>query len=992
MAESVDHEGHDTDTTRTPADTHVSAELSEIPLNGGSHQNSGNGSVYDPDAQQMVITSLRGQIQELVNQVTQLNNKLVKSYDRVSDLEDELHVTSSQLRTSSIKASQLELERSQHLSALSTGLLVEKSHVTNELNRLMEKATDEAAQRGQAESARADIEKELDDLSANLFNQANTMVAEARFSRHLSERKTEEAETALKTAEEAVCLMQQQMQSLREEKELAEKKAQEMQLSMGKGQWIEPQQDGTNITRSLRLLSSHTPYQEFMLFVAHLRSIHMSTPQPPSMSTLLTLPFLQRLSTEDSEPTVRIDQAHSLNWLSRRSVLTAIYSGQLVVEPLSLNTVVGETIAGISGSGNDVPCALCGSPIFSKDEILSNLGTHSLAIPRSSGAWSNALFKKSQGNPYSGSAPPTPRRSLSLGTPQVYIFRVEVSQTSSITIPALPIQGTPPLSPYISTTSSNSQSSTIYPLCRGGWCLSRLRLTCQLWSFVRNGIVEKVWEEELPAVLPPPRIPVSTEASKPPVLPPRRKGFWGMASALGEKAATWSEAAKKIAPSAQPDQYPPPLKQQLSQETEPKASKEKPELQTKLPPPPPTHPAIVAVHGSAPPHATSLAVAASTTEAAAGSMLPPPPPVPRRSEGRSRAKSPSPHSPEPGPTPQVPSEIGETASSSAPETSKQTLSSSPAPAVTTSSSTSSYHNSPPPVPLRAAGHKRHSSSLAERIPLPDSRPGTPTPVVNGGPPSRPSSPAPGANSTAGASPPPLPRRAAARGASRLGSNVASEPISRPSTPLVYAANTVSEVAESQEEAGEATQLPEVEKVQNNVDSPPSDAVLATETESSSGHALKENGMEGAVNDREGEAGVAAPGTDTQIQTDASTEVMPVLKAPTVKVAGPDGEEKNDDTQGVQTNGHITSNGGEEDSSDASNRTLYGSSKAASPSPFSPAGTDVNVASDPEQQGTEEKEGEDKEIYVGDATWEERTWKELVRLREDMFWARIGGLR
>lgn len=28
-------------------------------------------------------------------------------------------------------------------------------------------------------------------------------------------------------------------------------------------------------------------------------------------------------------------------------------------------------------------------------------------------------------------------------------------------------------------------------------------------------------------------------------------------------------------------------------------------------------------------------------------------------------------------------------------------------------------------------------------------------------------------------------------------------------------------------------------------------------------------------------------------------------------------------------------------------------------------------------------------YVGDGTWEERTWKELTRLREDMFWARMG---
>ena len=31
------------------------------------------------------------------------------------------------------------------------------------------------------------------------------------------------------------------------------------------------------------------------------------------------------------------------------------------------------------------------------------------------------------------------------------------------------------------------------------------------------------------------------------------------------------------------------------------------------------------------------------------------------------------------------------------------------------------------------------------------------------------------------------------------------------------------------------------------------------------------------------------------------------------------------------------------------------------------------------------------LYVGDATWEERTYKELVRLREEMFWARIGAV-
>ena len=254
--------------------------------------------VIDSDAQEMLISSLRGQIQDLFSQVSQLNSKLVKSYDRVSDLEDELHVASANFRSSSVKISQLELERTQHLSALNTGLLVEKSHVTTELNRLMEKATEEAAQRGQAESARLAIEKELDDLSASLFDQANTMVAEARFAKHLSERKVDDAERALKSAEEAIQLMQVQVQSMQAEKEEMEKKSQKMVMVMSKGKWVERRHDDASI--SLRLLSSHAPYQDFLVFISHLRVLHPTSPSPPAMTTLLPLPFLARLLNEDS--------------------------------------------------------------------------------------------------------------------------------------------------------------------------------------------------------------------------------------------------------------------------------------------------------------------------------------------------------------------------------------------------------------------------------------------------------------------------------------------------------------------------------------------------------------------------------------------------------------------------------------------------------------------------------------------------------------------
>jgi hypothetical protein len=251
----------------------------------------------DRDAQELVITSLRTQVQDLVSQVTELNNKLVKSYDRVSDLEDDLHVTSSTLRSSSVKISELELERSQHLSALNTGLLVEKAHVTSELTRLMEKATEEAARRGQAESARSDIEKDLDDVSAALFDQANTMVAEARWGRAQSDRKAEEAERALREAEDAVRLMQQELQALQGEKEAAERRMEGMSAAMGKGKWIERASLPAN---AHHLLTSHVSYQEFLSLLSHLRALRVTSPQPPSISSLLGLPFIARLQLEDT--------------------------------------------------------------------------------------------------------------------------------------------------------------------------------------------------------------------------------------------------------------------------------------------------------------------------------------------------------------------------------------------------------------------------------------------------------------------------------------------------------------------------------------------------------------------------------------------------------------------------------------------------------------------------------------------------------------------
>ncbi|KAI0162186.1 hypothetical protein GGR57DRAFT_489904 [Xylariaceae sp. FL1272] len=76
-----------------------------------------------------------------------------------------------------------------------------------------------------------------------------------------------------------------------------------------------------------------------------------STPLPP----LKDSKFYKRVLAEDIEPTLRLDIAPGLSWLARRSVLSAMTEGNLVVEPIPANG----PFASIS-KPQYYPCSLCG--------------------------------------------------------------------------------------------------------------------------------------------------------------------------------------------------------------------------------------------------------------------------------------------------------------------------------------------------------------------------------------------------------------------------------------------------------------------------------------------------------------------------------------------------------------------------------------------------------------------------------------------------------
>ena len=82
-----------------------------------------------------------------------------------------------------------------------------------------------------------------------------------------------------------------------------------------------------------------------------------SSTTTPALPHLKETKFYKRVLTEDIEPTLRLDTAPGLSWLARRSVLTSMTEGSLVVEP---------TPATATGRFGKIirlelyPCALCG--------------------------------------------------------------------------------------------------------------------------------------------------------------------------------------------------------------------------------------------------------------------------------------------------------------------------------------------------------------------------------------------------------------------------------------------------------------------------------------------------------------------------------------------------------------------------------------------------------------------------------------------------------
>ncbi|WFC94545.1 hypothetical protein MBRA1_001177 [Malassezia brasiliensis] len=454
---------------------------------------------------------------DLRNQVTSLNGKLVTSFNRISDLEDELSIAHNRILAHTTQIAELHKEREQHLFALNTGLLVEKAHVTAEMQRMMDRVLDETAQRGKAESDKTRIEAELEELSASLFNEANKMVAVERLERARAEEKSAQLQASLLDTERVLAEQQEMLKNLQLqlEKRVPEEVPPEEPISK-----TEPPPAPLDRTLYVQI----QPYQEFIAFIRYLRSLqhqldpyvrlhqrgldwtldpsitqsvgmgggiggvvspalsgqstpvrHKDYPHLPAsaeqlvqLSNQTSLPFIRRAQEEDTEPCLRFNHAPGLNWLSRRQASSAMLDGSLVIEPIFAGGVIQDEakIRAEYGHLPPTPCAMCGLSLV-------NLTSYVNPAPTDTGATKDGQHRRSLPSLFQSL-----RRSVShIDRPGSEAhdsgssFEANAVNTSRLPIPTH----------YFRVSDSSSK----YLVCTQ-YCLQRLRAVYGFWMFVRT--------------------------------------------------------------------------------------------------------------------------------------------------------------------------------------------------------------------------------------------------------------------------------------------------------------------------------------------------------------------------------------------------------------------------------------------------------------------------------------------------------------------------
>lgn len=280
-------------------------------------------------------------------QVSSLSTQLIESIDKQSHLEEQL------LQARKVIASQR--ESLQNYEDLRQQLEQAESNLKSERSQNIKIQEELQAARSGKLTAEGEIDrlnKEVEDLTASLFDEANNMVADARRETHSVQVKNsklaeqlQEKETLLETLEIQLKNLKKVLYNLEEEsndrlKSNQASVAAEDSVASSSESALEKTMNALNGTASPPSPALFSPllkslrydlvlYNEFLKFIAALpqcASIRDST----SYSKLL-----RRLIHDEIQPVLRLDNASGIGWYLRRNLMSLMIDGSIVVEPVS---------------------------------------------------------------------------------------------------------------------------------------------------------------------------------------------------------------------------------------------------------------------------------------------------------------------------------------------------------------------------------------------------------------------------------------------------------------------------------------------------------------------------------------------------------------------------------------------------------------------------------------------------------------------------------
>jgi hypothetical protein len=433
---------------------------------------------------------------DLNQEVATLSTKLINAINHQTILDDTLSDTRHELETARARIKELEGTNAHQREILAGDVWVRRSAVDLEKRELQAKVAEERAKRTETDREKKKIEQELENLTAALFEEANKMVIRAKEEAQMEHdaigRKNDQLKAQLADSESLLKSQQEQLSEL--------KNVMELMLTERDDQTTNPTAPSSPGFAKFDMREEEHITSETPLSTPHTETL---TPAPPTSFHHLIQPVLRfdLASYDDFVTLARLSKQRSGSRVSSGSL------GGLNMASIGLGGSTSSAHVSNGSTSSLVMAAHANSSAPQSPNTPGSPATHA-PIPtlRETRFFKRVLTEDIE---------PTLRLDMAPGLSWLARRSVTTAITEgTLVVEPIPTNGflasisKPQLNPcslcgdsrrdqiYLRThrfRTSEQESAQRYPLC--GFCLNRVRSTCEFMSFLRI-VKEGHWRSE----------------------------------------------------------------------------------------------------------------------------------------------------------------------------------------------------------------------------------------------------------------------------------------------------------------------------------------------------------------------------------------------------------------------------------------------------------------------------------------------------------------